>query len=192
MANFFSADYWKALYFKAMGGQETAVDPNAMSGSFAGSSSWTGALENGAAAVEQEEDGSPAHRVRPEDIRRYREQREKAERELKRYADELAGFKAPEPAAARKTEAPDAPTTSPLVSPVWTPPTVTIPPRRVVRAEPVATPDLAAIKAAEAAQRAMALLRAEIAQLAEMEAIAEAEAARQREEDEIILLLLAA
>lgn len=42
MANFFSADYWKALYFKAMGGQETAVDPNAMSGSFAGSSSWTG------------------------------------------------------------------------------------------------------------------------------------------------------
>jgi hypothetical protein len=45
MANFFSADYWKALYFKAMGGQETAVDPNAMSGSFAGSSSWTGTLE---------------------------------------------------------------------------------------------------------------------------------------------------
>jgi hypothetical protein len=45
MANFFSADYWKAFYFKAMGGQETAVDPNAMSGSFAGSSSWTGALE---------------------------------------------------------------------------------------------------------------------------------------------------
>lgn len=44
MANFFSADYWKALYFKAMGGQETAVDPNALSGSFAGSSSWTGTL----------------------------------------------------------------------------------------------------------------------------------------------------
>ena len=44
MANFFSADYWKALYFKAMGGQATAVDPNAMSGSFAGSSSWTGTL----------------------------------------------------------------------------------------------------------------------------------------------------
>lgn len=54
MANFFSADYWKALYFKAMGGQETAVDPNAMSGSFSGSSSWTGALENGAPAVEPE------------------------------------------------------------------------------------------------------------------------------------------
>ena len=48
MANFFSADYWKALYFKAMGGQETAVDPNAMSGSFAGSSSWTGTLDGGA------------------------------------------------------------------------------------------------------------------------------------------------
>lgn len=45
MANFFSADYWKALYFKAMGGQETAVDPNAMSGVFAGSSSWTGTLD---------------------------------------------------------------------------------------------------------------------------------------------------
>jgi signal transduction histidine kinase len=45
LANFFSADYWKAFYFKAMGGQETAVDPNAMSGSFAGSSSWTGTLD---------------------------------------------------------------------------------------------------------------------------------------------------
>ena len=42
MANFFSADYWKALYFKAMGGQETAVDPNAMSGSFTGAASFTG------------------------------------------------------------------------------------------------------------------------------------------------------
>ena len=45
MANFFSADYWKALYFKAMGGQETAVDPNAMSGTFAGSSTFTGTLD---------------------------------------------------------------------------------------------------------------------------------------------------
>ena len=44
MANFFSADYWKALYFKAMGGQETAVDPNAMSGSFAGVAAFSGAL----------------------------------------------------------------------------------------------------------------------------------------------------
>jgi len=45
MANFFSADYWKALYFKAMGGQETAVDPNALRGTFAGSSSFTGTLD---------------------------------------------------------------------------------------------------------------------------------------------------
>lgn len=44
MASFFSADYWKALYFKAMGGQETAVDPNAMRGTFAGSASFTGTL----------------------------------------------------------------------------------------------------------------------------------------------------
>lgn len=51
MANFFSANYWKALYFKAMGGQETAVDPNAMSGSFAGSSSWTGTLDLPAGAI---------------------------------------------------------------------------------------------------------------------------------------------
>lgn len=51
MANFFSADYWKALYFKALGGQATAVDPNAMSGSFAGSSSWTGTLDLPAGAI---------------------------------------------------------------------------------------------------------------------------------------------
>jgi hypothetical protein len=51
MANFFSADYWKAFYFKAMGGQETAVDPNAMSGSFAGSSSWTGTLDLPAGSI---------------------------------------------------------------------------------------------------------------------------------------------
>jgi len=47
MANFFSADYWKALYFKAMGGQETAVDPNAMRGTFAGSASFTADLDDG-------------------------------------------------------------------------------------------------------------------------------------------------
>ena len=51
MANFFSADYWKALYFKAMGGQATAVDPNAMSGSFAGSSSWTGTASASGSSV---------------------------------------------------------------------------------------------------------------------------------------------
>ena len=47
MANFFSADYWKALYFKAMGGQETAVDPNAMRGTFDGSASFTADLDDG-------------------------------------------------------------------------------------------------------------------------------------------------
>lgn len=60
MANFFSADYWKALYFKAMGGQETAVDPNAMSGSFAGSSSWTGTLDLPAGAISGAFAGSSA------------------------------------------------------------------------------------------------------------------------------------
>lgn len=45
MANFFSADYWKALYFKAMGGQATAVDPNAMRGTFAGVASFTGTAD---------------------------------------------------------------------------------------------------------------------------------------------------
>ena len=47
MANFFSARYWKALYFKAIGGQETAVDPNAMRGTFAGSASFTADLDDG-------------------------------------------------------------------------------------------------------------------------------------------------
>ena len=51
MANFFSADYWKALYFKAMGGQETAVDPNAMRGTFAGVASFTGALDQPEGAI---------------------------------------------------------------------------------------------------------------------------------------------
>jgi hypothetical protein len=51
LASFFSSDYWKAFYFKAMGGQETAVDPNAMRGTFAGSSSWTGALQQPEGAI---------------------------------------------------------------------------------------------------------------------------------------------
>jgi hypothetical protein len=51
MANFFSADYWKAFFFRAMGGQETAVDPNAMRGTFAGSSSWTGTLDLPSGAI---------------------------------------------------------------------------------------------------------------------------------------------
>lgn len=44
MANFFSSDYWAAFYFKAAGGQETAADPNALRGTFAGSSSFAGYL----------------------------------------------------------------------------------------------------------------------------------------------------
>ena len=43
MANFFSADYWKAFYFTAMSGTGT-VDPNAMSGSFAGLSAFVASL----------------------------------------------------------------------------------------------------------------------------------------------------
>jgi len=45
MSNIFQAEFWKSLYFRAMGGQETAADPNAMFGSFAGSASFTGLLE---------------------------------------------------------------------------------------------------------------------------------------------------
>jgi hypothetical protein len=51
MANFFSANYWKALYFKAMGGQATVVDPNAMRGTFAGSSTFSGALDQPPGAI---------------------------------------------------------------------------------------------------------------------------------------------
>ena len=57
MASFFSADYWKALYFKAIGGQETAADPNAMSGSFAGSSEFTGSLASESVAEETHSHG---------------------------------------------------------------------------------------------------------------------------------------
>jgi len=45
MSNIFQAEFWRALYFRAMGGQASAADPNAMSGSFAGSASFTGLLE---------------------------------------------------------------------------------------------------------------------------------------------------
>lgn len=51
MANFFSADYWKALYFKAVGGQATAVDPNAMRGTFAGVAAFSGTLDEPAGAI---------------------------------------------------------------------------------------------------------------------------------------------
>jgi hypothetical protein len=49
MANFFSASFWKARFFKAFGGQ-AAADPGAMSGTFSGSSSWTGTLSSASTA----------------------------------------------------------------------------------------------------------------------------------------------
>lgn len=95
MANFFSAEYFAALYFKAMGGQETDADPNALSGSFAGSSSFSGELT--ATVTTLADDGSPAQRpARPEEIKKYREQRERAERALREHADRLAGWKDPQ------------------------------------------------------------------------------------------------
>jgi hypothetical protein len=44
MSNFFSARFWRALYFRAMGGQASALDPNAMSGQFAGAASFSAAV----------------------------------------------------------------------------------------------------------------------------------------------------
>lgn len=212
MANFFSADYWKALYFKAMGGQETAVDPNAMSGSFAGSSSWTGtaALPEGfiagsfAGASEfsgaldglgeiTEPDGHGARRLTREEIADYRRRQEASRRNAKRYADELAGFAPDEPEAA------PADVVSPLA--------VRIAPDRVGSAlEPVGAVvvdvDAAPIRGPGYAAQQAELLRRDIALAAQMSLAAMAEAelaraeaeqlARQREEDEIILLLLAA
>lgn len=43
MANFFSSDYWKAFYFAALTGSGE-VDPNAMAGSFAGLSAFAASL----------------------------------------------------------------------------------------------------------------------------------------------------
>ena len=44
MANFFSADYWKAFYFAATTGTGE-VEPNAMRGTFAGVASFSGTLD---------------------------------------------------------------------------------------------------------------------------------------------------
>lgn len=44
MSSFFSARFWRALYFRAMGGQASALDPNAMSGQFAGAASFSAAV----------------------------------------------------------------------------------------------------------------------------------------------------
>ena len=198
MANFFSADYWKAFYFKAMGGQETAVDPNAISGSFSGAATFTAALT--ATLTILADDGSPAQRpARPEEIRKYREQRDRAERALREHADRLAGWKAPQEERA-------APVTSPLElvelpavakvpsgpwrlpEPIATPPAK---PARQGRRAPVETVDVAAIEAALAAERAFVALQRE-AQLQAAIQAAEIEAARRREEEAIIVLLLAA
>lgn len=50
MANLFSANFWKSRFFKAFGVQG-AVDPNAMSGSFAGVASFTGTLDQPEGAI---------------------------------------------------------------------------------------------------------------------------------------------
>ena len=90
MANFFSADYWKALYFKAVGGQETAVDPNAMSGSFAGSTSFTADLTSTGEAPQSDQtfdthDGSPRRKppivIDMEEMRRRWAQEDQARQE---------------------------------------------------------------------------------------------------------------
>jgi hypothetical protein len=213
MASFFSADYWKAFYFKAMGGQETAVDPNAMSGSFAGSSSWTGTLDLPAGAISgsfagssefsgaldgageiSEPDGHGARRLTREEIADYRRRQEASRREAKRYADELAGFAADESGAAPVDEA------SPLA--------VRITPDRVGSAsEPVGAVvvdvDAAPIRGPGYAEQQAELLRRDIALAAQasLAAMAEAELARaeaeqlarrMRDEEDVLVLLLAA
>jgi len=93
MANFFSAAYWKALYFKAMGGQATAVDPNAMSGSFAGSASFTADLTSTGEAPQSDQafdthDGSPRRKqpivIDMEEMRRRWAQEDQARQERAR------------------------------------------------------------------------------------------------------------
>lgn len=44
MANFFSAAFWKARFFKAFSRQDSTGETSAISGSFAGSASFTGSL----------------------------------------------------------------------------------------------------------------------------------------------------
>lgn len=197
MANFFSADYWKALYFKAMGGQETDADPNALSGSFAGSSSFSGELT--ATVTTLADDGSPAQRpARPEEIKKYREQRERAERALREHADRLAGWKDPQERGATVTTPPevlDLPVVPRVPSAPWRlPEPIATPPAKPTRQTqraPVETVDLAAIEAALAAERAFVALQREAKLQAALQA-AEIEATRRREEETIIVLLLAA
>ena len=198
MANFFSSEYFAAVFFKAMGGQETDADPNALSGSFAGSSSFSGELT--ATVTTLADDGSPAQRpARPEEIKKYREQRERVERALREHADRLAGWKAPQKERAAPVTTPlelvELPAVAKVPSDPWrlpepiaTPPAK---PARQGRRAPVETVDVAAIEAALAAERAFVALQRE-AQLQATIQAAEIEAARRREEEAIIVLLLAA
>lgn len=63
MANFFSAAFWKARFFKTMGG-ESAIDPNAMSGTFAGTSTLNGTISETETSDETELGGRPIRRRR--------------------------------------------------------------------------------------------------------------------------------
>ena len=181
-----------------MGGQETDADPNAISGSFSGAATFTAALT--ATVTILADDGSPAQRpARPEEIRKYREQRDKAERALREHADRLAGWKAPQKERAAPVTTPlelvELPAVAKVPSDPWrlpepiaTPPAK---PARQGRRAPVETVDVAAIEAALAAERAFVALQRE-AQLQATIQAAEIEAARRREEEAIIVLLLAA
>lgn len=194
MANFFSSEYFAAVFFKAMGGQETDADPNALSGSFAGSSSFSGELT--ATVTTLADDGSPAQRpARPEEIRKYREQRERAERALREHADRLAGWKGPQEERVAPVTTPLELVELPAPSDPWRlpEPIATSPakPTWQTRRAPVETVDAAAIEAALAAERAFVALQRE-AQLQAAIQAAEIEAARRREEEAIIVLLLAA
>ena len=198
MANFFSSEYFAAVFFKAMGGQETDADPNAISGSFSGAATFTAALT--ATVTILADDGSPAQRpARPEEIRKYREQRDKAERALREHADRLAGWKAPQKERAAPVTTPlelvELPAVAKVPSDPWrlpepiaTPPAK---PARQTRRAPVETVDVAAIEAALAAEHAFVALQREARLQAAIQA-AEIEAARRREEEAIIVLLLAA
>lgn len=210
MASYFSSDYWRALYFGAWPGSVAASDPNALSGSFAGTSTATGTLANGASF---EEDGhSNGGRASKEVQRRLREIAERrrlaAERDRREHIERLAGKRIEDPAT--------------QVSPVVAPPPGTLSPANITAASnglsevsPLSLPagrliDWAEIiswaKAREAREdrREAERVAQELRRIAEIEHAAQvereriaslariaAEAARV-EDEEIMLLLLAA
>lgn len=98
MANFFSSDYWSALFFKAMGGQATAVDPNAMAGSFAGSAEFTASLTATYSAEEFEidgHDGKPRRKAQIViDMEQLRQKWAQEDRDREEYARRLEAEKA--------------------------------------------------------------------------------------------------